>query len=33
MNSFTIGFGIFTVIFFISALIVDKNSSKIIGFA
>ena len=33
MNSFTIGFGIFTVIFFISALIVDRNSSKIIGFA
>ena len=33
MNSFTIGFGIFTVIFLISALIVDRNSSKIIGFA
>lgn len=33
MNSFTIGFGIFIVIFLISALIVDRNSSKIIGFA
>ena len=33
MNSFTIGFGIFTVIFLILALIVDRNSPKIIGFA